>query len=90
MPRSGRIGASAPSHLLKQDLLARLRGSYHLLLPRAEVPAPETQARTLVIPSTTSSTWVACGDHKNSKTPNLLPVKHIAKLHGRIGEIEPE
>jgi hypothetical protein len=90
MPRSGRIGASAPSHLLKQDLLARLRGLYYLLLPRTEVPAPATQARTLVIPSTTSSICVACGDHKNSKTPNLLPVKHIAKLHGRIGEIEPE
>jgi hypothetical protein len=27
---------------------------------------------------------------QHSKTPNLLPVKHVAKLLDRVGEIEPE
>ena len=46
------------AHLLNRDLLAGLRGPCHLLFPRAEGPAPATQDRTLVIPSTTSSTWL--------------------------------
>ena len=56
---SGRIPASTPAaHLLNRDLLAGLRGPCHLLLPVRKYPAPGTQARTLVIPSTTSPTWL--------------------------------
>ena len=36
----------------------RTAGPCHLLLPVRKYPAPGTQAQTLVIPSTTSSTWL--------------------------------
>ena len=54
--------ALAPvAHLFRRHLLAGPRGPRHLLVPGAEVPAPGTQARTLVIPSGTSSTGYAGG-----------------------------
>ena len=59
MPRPGRIRASAP------PLICSTRISWHdcgaritSCSPARKYPAPATQARTLVIPSTTSSTWV--------------------------------
>jgi hypothetical protein len=57
--RSGRIRASAPSLICssgisRQGCEARVTSCS----PVRKYPAPGTQARTLVIPSTTSSTWV--------------------------------
>ena len=46
------------AHLLNRDLPAGLRGPCHRLPPVRKYPAPGTQARTLVIPSTTTSTWL--------------------------------
>ena len=53
-----RAGTHPAAHLLNRDLPAGLRGPCHLPLPRAELPAPGTQAQTLAIPSTTSPTWL--------------------------------
>jgi hypothetical protein len=61
MLRSGHIRANAPAaHLLNRDLPAGLRGPWYRLLLRAELPAPGTQAHTLMIPFTPSSTWLVC------------------------------
>ena len=58
MPRSGRIRASAPPLICSSGISCRAAGPVSPPAPRAEVPAPATQARTLVIPSTRSSTWL--------------------------------
>jgi len=59
MPRSGRIRASAPPLICSSEISWQGCGAcVTSCSPMRKYPAPATQARTLVIPSTTSSTWV--------------------------------
>ena len=57
-PRSGRIRASAPPLICSTGISRQGCGARVTSCPRAEVPRTETQAQTLVIPSTRSSTWL--------------------------------
>jgi hypothetical protein len=63
MPRPGRIRASTPPLICSTGISWQGCGArITSCSPVRKYPAPGTQARTLAIPSTTSSTWLMPGE----------------------------